>query len=114
MFERGGVYLASLNPSKGAEPGKVRPVLVIQSDMLNHVGHTTIIVVPLSTKLVDDAYPLRYRVSKRDKLLHDSDLLCDQIRAIDRKRLIEGKLTQFDEREMFEIEQQIQAILEFD
>ncbi|KYJ85579.1 type II toxin-antitoxin system PemK/MazF family toxin [Sulfurovum riftiae] len=114
MFDRGSIYLAKLYPSKGAEPGKTRPVMVLQTNMLNHIGHTTVIVVPLTTKLVEGAYPLRYRIEGRENLLQNSELLCDQIRAIDVKRLIPEKLATLSLREMAEVEQQIQAILEFE
>jgi len=114
MFDRGAIYLAKLYPSKGSEPGKIRPVMVLQTNMLNHIGHTTVIIVPLTTKLTEGTYPLRYRVESRDNLLQDSELLCDQIRAIDVKRLIPEKLAALNMQEMAEIEQQIQSILEFD
>jgi len=113
MFERGSIYLAKLYPTKGHEPGKTRPVLVVQSDMLNEVGHTTIIIVPLTTQLIEDAYPLRYRIDKRQKLEKTSDLLCDQIRALDINRLLPEKLASLSEREMLEVEQQIELVLDF-
>ncbi len=113
MFNRGAVYLAKLYPSKGHEPGKTRPVLVLQTDMLNHIGHTTVIIAPLTTQLTDNTYPLRYTIKKRDKLTENSELLCDQIRAIDINRLIPEKLASLATKEMIEIEQQIQIILDF-
>ena len=82
--------------------------------MLNHIGHTTSIIIPLTTKLIDGAYPLRYRIKKRENLLQDSELLCDQIRAIDVRRLIPEKLATLTLQEMMEIEQQVQAILDFE
>ena len=106
--------MAKLYPSKGSEPGKTRPVLILQTNMLNHIGHTTIIIIPLTTKLIEGAYPLRYPVEKRENLLQDSELLCDQIRAIDANRLIPEKLATLSMKEMAEIEHQVQAILEFD
>jgi len=114
MFDRGSIYLAKLYPSKGHEPGKIRPVLVLQTNMLNHIGHTTVIVIPLSTQLIDNAYPLRYYVSKRDNLLENSELLCDQIRALDVSRLIPEKLASLSTQEMLEIEQQVELILDFE
>ena len=114
MLDRGAVYLAKLYPSKGAEPGKTRPVMVLQTNMLNHIGHGTVIVVPLTTRLIAGAYPLRYRIKSRENLLQESDLLCDQIRAIDVQRVIPEKLATLSMQEMAEIEQQIEAILEFD
>ena len=114
MFDRGSIYLAKLYPSKGSEPGKTRPVLILQTNMLNHIGHTTIVIIPLTTKLIEGAYPLRYLIKKRENLLQDSEVLCDQIRAIDVKRLIPEKLATLTMQEMLEIEQQVQAILEFE
>lgn len=49
-----------------------------------------------ATQLIDDAYPLRVRVDKSSKLLKSSDLLIDQIRSIDNKRLIDGPLYHCD------------------
>ena len=111
-MKRGDVYLAYLNPKKGAEVGKIRPVLIIQTDFLNEIYHPTIIVLPLSTKLIDNAYPLRFRINKRDKLQKDSDILCDQIRAISIDRLKE-KLTTLTNSELKEIENQVKIILDF-
>ncbi len=113
MFDRGGIYLARLYPSKGHEPGKTRPVLVLQTDMLNHIGHTTVIVVPLTTQLIDKTYPLRYRISKREDLKVLSELLCDQIRAVDVNKLTPIKIASLSTQEMIEVEQQIQVILDF-
>ena len=113
MFDRGTVYLAKLYPSKGHEPGKTRPVLILQSDMLNHIGHTTVVVAPLTTQLTNNTYPLRYSICKRDDLLENSELLCDQLRVIDINRLIPGKLASLTIKEMIQIEQQIQVILDF-
>jgi mRNA interferase MazF len=87
-IERGWFYLADLNPRRGTEPGKTRPVLVLQSDLLNRTGHPSTIVFPLTTRIVDDAEPLRVRVPAGTKgLIKRSDILIDQIRAIDNRRL---------------------------
>jgi mRNA interferase MazF len=91
-FRQGDVWLANLNPSKKTEPGKVRPVLIIQSQFLLDAGHSTTIIIPLTTNLIDDAEPLRIRIATESRLQHDSDLLVDQVRAIDNTRLIEGPL----------------------
>lgn len=91
-FSQGDIWLANLNPSKKTEPGKVRPVLIIQSQYLLDVGHSTTIIIPLTTNLIDDAEPLRIRITAEERLQHDSDLLVDQVRSIDNSRLIEGPL----------------------
>lgn len=88
MPDRGEVWLANLDPRRGTEPGKTRPVLVVQSQALLDAGHPSTIVVPLTTTLVDDAQPLRIRVRRTGRLRRDSDLLIDQLRAIDNRRLV--------------------------
>jgi mRNA interferase MazF len=95
-IERGTIWLANLNPPKGTEPGKTRPVLVLQDQALLDAGHPSTIVIPLTTNLLDDAEPLRIRVKAREKLAKDSDLLIDQIRAIDKRRLTSGPLATLD------------------
>jgi mRNA interferase MazF len=92
MPNRGEIWLADLNPPRGTEPGKTRPVLIIQSQALLDADHPSTYVIPLTTKLVDDAEPLRIRVSAAGRLPRDSDLLMDQVRAIDNRRLVGGPL----------------------
>src|ERR1019366_6175328 len=93
MLKRGEVWLADLNPSHGTEPGKTRPVLVIQSQALLDAGHPSTLVIPLTTKLVDDA-------GRLPKL---SDLLMDQMRAIDNGRLVKGPLLRLSNVQMRQI-----------
>ena len=112
-LRRGGVYLANLNPSKGSEPGKVRPVLVVQNNWLNELSHPTVIVLPLSTVLINDAEPLRFRLQPRDQLHKTSDILCDQIRALDTRRITSDCLTLLSSSEMQQIEQSLQQVLAF-
>jgi len=87
------IWLADLNPSQGTEPGKTRPVVVIQTDLLNDT-HPSTIICPITTNVQKDIEILRVHLKKSqlDKL---SDILVDQIRAIDNKRFITklGKLT---------------------
>ncbi len=66
---------------------------------LNHNDYPTTIIIPLSTSLVDDAKPIRYRITKKDDLKEDSDLVITQIRAIDNDRFIK-KLTTLSTKEM--------------
>jgi mRNA interferase MazF len=96
MRKRGEIWLADLNPRRGTEPGKTRPVLVIQAQALLNAGHPSTLVIPLTTNLMDDAEPLRIRVPAGSGLTRDSDLLVDQLRAIDNRRLIKGPLAELD------------------
>lgn len=108
-IERGTIWLANLNPQKGTEPGKIRPVLILQDQALLDAGHPSTIIIPLTTNLIDDAEPLRVRVKAREQLERNSDLLIDQIRAIDNRRLTSGPLATLEP----ELMQRIQyAVLE--
>ena len=113
MFKRGNIHLAKLYANKEHEVGKTRPVLVLQTDILNDIGHTTVIVIPLSTHLIDNAYPLRQRIQTRENLHETSEVLCDQIRAIDIKRLDVNVLASLTQEELILIEENIQIILGF-
>jgi mRNA interferase MazF len=95
-IRKGEIWLANLNPSKGFEPGKTRPVLIIQDQALLDVEHPSTLIVPLTSTLVENAEPLRVRIKAQDKLKKDSDLLIDQVRAIDNQRLQEGPLAILD------------------
>jgi len=114
MFQKGEIYLAKLNPKKGNEVGKTRPILIYQTNILNECEHPTTIILPISTVLIDDAYPLRYRITQRDKLEKTSDILCDQIRALDNQRILEGLLTKITYQEMLEIDKQVKIVLDIE
>ena len=82
------IWTADLNPRIGTEPGKVRPVLVLQTDLLNTV-HPSTVVCPLTTKVAKGSEILRVHVKKGIAgLSHASDIMIDQVREIDNKRLI--------------------------
>jgi len=80
------VYTADLNPRFGTEPGKVRPVVVVQTNLLNE-DHPSTIVCPITTKIHLDAAILRIHLKKGEAGLEkNSDIIVDQIRSIDNKR----------------------------
>jgi mRNA interferase MazF len=113
-IEHGAVWLADLNPRQGTEPGKTRPVLIIQNQALLDADHPSILVIPLTTRLIEDAAPLRLRLNVRDRLERDSDLLVDQIRAIDNRRLVTGPLTLLSAEEMSRIYPAILEVMGID
>jgi mRNA interferase MazF len=87
------IWLANLNPGKGTESGKTRPVVIIQTDLLNET-HLSTIICPITTNVKKEIELLRVHL-KAGQLDNISDILVDQIRAIDNKRLIKklGQLT---------------------
>jgi mRNA interferase MazF len=112
MPERGEVWLANLNPRRGTEPGKTRPVLILQAQALIDAGHPSTVIVPLTTNLIDDAEPLRIRVRAQTSLRRDSDLLIDQIRAIDNLVLVKGPLARLDKGTMDRVSAAVREVLD--
>jgi len=83
------IWIADLNPKIETESGKTRPVLVVQTNLLNKIDHPSTIVCPITTNVKKDSEILRVHLTKGMAKLHqDSDIMIDQIRAIDNKRLI--------------------------
>jgi mRNA interferase MazF len=114
MLNRGEVWLADLNPKRGTEPGKTRPVLIVQAQALLDAQHPSTLIVPLTTVLVEGAEPLRIRVPAVGRLRRTSDLLIDQLRAIDNHRLIEGPLTKLSATLMKRIHEAVVEVLNLD
>ena len=72
----------------GTEAGKVRPVIVVQTDLLN-TEHPSTIICPISTNVKHDAEILRVPLREsKFGLKEDCDIMIDQVRAIDSKRLM--------------------------
>ncbi len=92
-IEQFDIWLANLNPSKGTEPGKTRPVVVIQTNLLNEF-HPSTIVCPITTQVNPEIELLRVHL-KKTQLHKPSDILVEQVRTIDNRRLIKklGHLT---------------------
>ena len=108
---RGEIWLINLNPiKKSNEVGKIRPALVLQNNELNSGNYPTTIILPLTTSLIDDAEPLRYRVLKREKLEQNSDILIANIRAIDNVRFIE-KLTSLTKKELLYVKNLLDEVI---
>jgi mRNA interferase MazF len=114
MPNRGEVWLANLNSTRGTEPGKTRPVLIVQAQALLDADHPSTLIIPLTTTLVEDTEPLRLRVAASGRLRHDSDLLIDQLRAIDNRRLVQGPLIRLSATFMHRIDQAVKEVLDLD
>ena len=83
------IWIADLNPRRGTEAGKVRPVIVIQTDLLNK-EHPSTIICPITTNVKPEAEILRVHLKKaKFGLKEDCDVMIDQVRAIDNNRLLE-------------------------
>lgn len=112
MPNRGEIWLADLDPQQGTEAGKTRPVLVVQAQALIEAAHPSTLIVPLTTNLVEDAEPLRIRIAASSQLRRDSDLLIDQLRAIDNRRLIKGPLVRLSRPHMAKVGEALREVLD--
>ena len=88
-YKRGDIVLVNFNPWRQKEEvGKIRPAVII-SDSVYNEHSDLIVVIPLTTNLIDDAGILRVRIKKRDRLEKESDAMVEQVRCISKNRVIE-------------------------
>lgn len=113
MKEQFDIWLVNLNPSKGTEPGKIRPAIVIQTNLLNHLDHPSTLICPITSQLSEEENVLRVRVEgKETGLNQESEILVDQIRALDNRRFLE-KLGKTSKEKALELQNKLRAVLDF-
>lgn len=87
-IKRGEIYLADLGESLGSEQRNIRPVLIIQNNVGNKYSPTTIVSC-LSSKVYTKAkIPTHYYISNNKDLKYPSMVMLEQIKVIDKSRLI--------------------------
>ena len=89
------IWIADLEPQRGTETGKVRPVLIVQTNLLNN-EHPSTVICPVTTNVEKDSDILRVHIRKGiANLKIESDIMIDQIRSVDNRRLLNkiGELT---------------------
>jgi mRNA interferase MazF len=107
---RGEIYLTALDPALGHEIKKTRPALVIQNDVTNQYGMTTI-VAAITSKVSAPPYPNEVLVQPSNTGLQVvSTVRLDQIRTVDRKRLIR-RIGKADQDAMRRVDQAISISL---
>ena len=108
------IWIADLNPKIGTEPGKTRPVLVIQTNLLNKIPHPSTIICPITTNVKRDSEILRVHLKKGTANLHQScDIMIDQIRAIDNNRLTK-RLGILPDEQIVLVKENIQIVLDLE
>ena len=81
------IWVADLNPRIGTETGKIRPVLVVQTDLLNKI-HPSTLICPITSKVQSESELLRVHLKKGVYGVNENcDIMIDQLRAIDNSRL---------------------------
>lgn len=108
------IWIADLNPKIGTEPGKTRPVLVTQTNLLNKIPHPSTIICPITTNVKKDSEVLRVHLKKGTSNLHQScDIMIDQLRAIDNKRLTK-RLGMLPDELIVLVKENIQIVLDLE
>lgn len=107
------IWIADLNPRIGSEAGKTRPVIVIQTDLLNK-AHPSTLICPITTNIILEAEILRVHLKEaKFGLKADCDIMIDQIRAIDNKRLLE-KVGEVDHKTVQKIRENLKIVLDLE
>ena len=104
------IWLANLNPGKGTEPGKTRPVVIVQTDLLNDV-HPSSIICQITSNVQPNLELLRVHL-KKGPLDQLSDILVDQVRAIDNRRLL-NKLGELTKEQQKLLKNNLRVVLDF-
>lgn len=106
------IWLANLNPSKGSEAGKIRPVLVVQTNILNQERHLSTLICPITTNIIADIDLLRVTIHRENiRLEKDPAILIDQVRAIGNSRFLE-KLGKISDRQQYEVKRRLEIIFD--
>lgn len=111
MIKRGDVYYADLDPVKGHETGKTRPVVVIQNDTGNMYSPTTIVAVVTEYSKKKASYPICVTIKKGKGLRKDSIVNLSQIRTIDKKRLKAPRITKLSDNVIKQVDEAIMSSL---
>jgi mRNA interferase MazF len=110
VIQRGDIFYANLNPVQGSEQGGQRPVLIIQNDVGNMYSPTTIIAA-ITSRIKRAKLPTHIEINAvRFQLEKDSVVLLEQLRTIDKQRLME-KITHLDEEMMRKVDRAIEISL---
>ena len=110
FYKRGDIYYATLNPYRGSEQGGHRPVLVVQNDVGN-LHSPTLIIAPMTSRVYKkDRLPTHYLVKHARGLKYPSLVLLEQIRTIDKSRVI-GYMGKLDTDDMAKIDAMIRTSL---
>jgi len=111
MKRRGEIWVANLNPGRGREIAKIRPVLVMQEDSLTASGTPMVVILPLSTRVYPGYKRWRITIAPRDRLLKPCQVVVNQPRALDLDRFGDGPLTTLTADEMAAAEKSLKGIL---
>ncbi len=103
------IWLADLNPARGTEPGKTRPVVIVQTDLLNDT-HLSTVICPVTSNVKMEIKLLRVHLEE-GQIDKPSDILVDQVRAIDNNRLL-IKIGQLTRDQQIRLKENLKLVLD--
>lgn len=111
ILSRGGVYLAKLNPAKATEIGKVRPVVILNSQAILNSVPPIIFICPLSSQSQPEFSSLHFELNVRDNLKVKSYALIEHCRSIAISRIIYPRIAQITSSEIENILHKLQRLV---
>ena len=105
------IWLADLNPSFGTEAGKFRTVVIVQTDILKEVNHSSTLVCPITTQFKRYNILIIRILREENGINKTCDIMVDQICAIDNSRFVKkvGSLTQ---QQILQLQRNLKIVLE--
>lgn len=105
---RGDIYWVKLDPTVGSEINKLRPAVIISNNAGNQVS-SRVIVAPVTSK-ASKIFPFEVPITVENK---QGKILLDQIRSIDKLRLVE-QITTCDDETIEAIDEALKLVLALD
>lgn len=100
---RGEIIIADFEPVKSSEQGGIRPAIILQNNICNKHSPVTIVAL-ITSKKFSKNYPTNVFLSKKDsKLKSDSTILLNQIRTIDKSRIMK-RVSKLNSHLMFQVD----------
>jgi mRNA interferase MazF len=111
-FQRGGIYLAKLNPSRYNEIAKLRPVVVLTSQKILNSKPLLVFICPLSSKSQEDFKYLHFKLLPRDRLNEISYVLIEHTKSVSVQRLNNDCLSVLTDKELEQIIKNISFMID--
>lgn len=112
-LDRGGVYLARLDPVKGAEIGKLRPIVVLTAQLILEEDPPLVFCCPLSSQSVSSFKALHIELPPRDRLLVTSYAMVEHCRSIATRRILSPRIAQVREEEIEKVLMAFTRLIDF-
>ncbi|MDJ0892821.1 MAG: type II toxin-antitoxin system PemK/MazF family toxin [Gammaproteobacteria bacterium] len=111
QLSRGGIYVARLDPAKGAEIGKLRPVAMLSAREVLQVDSPLLFIFPLSSRSDSAFDTLHVTLPPRDGFKVKSYALVEHCRAVSRGRVLGDRIALLTQEELAAILHRLQRLV---